>query len=272
MKRARAGRFALAAAGALVLALTAPAVEASQGTGIPTFKEFKASTFQDVDGQYIVNGDEPVAGTGALRSYYDGMVGVAQKINQAGLIVNTVRGNDDRWGRAKAGNLTYCVSNKFGNRKAAVGRAAARGAALWENASSVIDFVRVRGADGSCNTRNNKVVFSIEPTRSQAFIARAFFPSSPDSRRNVKVNPGSLLNTPMWPPGNIIGHELGHTLGFRHEHTRPESGACFENLSWRPLTPYDSASIMHYPQCNGTSTDLGFTDTDAEGVVALYGR
>ena len=36
--------------------------------------------FRDVDGQYIVNGDEPVAGTGALKSYYEGMVGTARKI------------------------------------------------------------------------------------------------------------------------------------------------------------------------------------------------
>ncbi|HEU5454128.1 MAG TPA: hypothetical protein VFU85_00430 [Nocardioides sp.] len=273
MKRTRVGLFALAATGSLVLALTAPAVEAAQGTGIPTFEEFQASTFRDVDGQYIVNGDEPLAGTDALRSYYQGMVGTAPtKINPAGLVVNTVRGADDKWSRAKVGRLTYCVSNKFGSRKAAVVRAATQGAALWERASSAVDYVRVSSAEANCTTRNTRVVFSIEPTRSQAFIARAFFPSSPDVRRNIKVNPVSLLTTPDWPPGNILGHELGHTLGFRHEHTRPEAGVlCFENLSWRPLTDYDSASIMHYPQCNGTSLDLSFTATDAEGVQALYG-
>ena len=273
MKRTRVGAIALAATGALVLALTAPAVDAAPGTGIPTFKEFQASTFRDVDGQYIVNGDEPVAGDRALKSFYEGMVGTAPaKINPAGLVVNTVRGADDTWSTAKVGHLTYCVSNKFGSRKAAVVRAAAQGTALWERASSAVDYVRVASADANCTTRNNQVVFSIEPTRSQAFIARAFFPSSPDARRNILVNPVSLLTTPDWPPGNILGHELGHTLGFRHEHTRPEAGGfCFEDLNWRPLTPYDSASIMHYPQCNGTSLDLSFTASDARGAQALYG-
>jgi hypothetical protein len=185
--------------------------------------------------------------------------------------VNTVRGEDDRWSQAKVGNLTYCVSDKFGNRKRAVARAAARGAALWENASSAVDFVRVSSADANCTVQNNAVVFPVQPTKTTQFIARAFFPSSPDRRRNILVNAVSLLNTPDWPPGHILGHELGHTLGFRHEHTRPEAGVCFEDLNWRPLTDYDSSSIMHYPQCNGTSLNLGFTATDAEGVVALYG-
>ena len=274
MNRSRAARFALAATGsmALALALAAPSVQAAQGSPVPTFQEFKASTFRDVDRQYIVNGDEPVAGTGALKSYYEGMVGPAQKILDNGLVVNTVGGQDDRWSLAQVGNLTYCVSDGFGNQKTAVAAATARGAALWERASTAIDYVRVRSAEANCTTRNNQVVFSVEPTRTQAFIARAFFPSSNDQRRNIKVNPVSLLNTPDWSPSNIMGHELGHTLGFRHEHTRPEAGICFENNNWRPLTDYDSASIMHYPQCNGTSTDLSFTETDGEGVVELYGE
>jgi hypothetical protein len=273
MNRTRVVRLALAATGSLAvaMALAAPSVQAAQGTGVPTFQEFKASTYRDLDGQYIVNGDEPVAGYGALESYYQSMVGPVGKTLANGLIVNTVAGEDDRWSQAKVGDLTYCVSNEFGNRKAAVVKAAAKGTALWEKASSAIDFIRVKSAEANCTVRNNAVIFPVQPTKATQFIARAFFPSSPDARRNILVNPVSLLNTPDWPPGNILGHELGHTLGFRHEHTRPEAGVCFENLNWRPLTDYDSASIMHYPQCNGTSLDLSFTATDGEGVVELYG-
>jgi hypothetical protein len=86
----------------------------------------------------------------------------------------------------------------------------------------------------------------------------------------VLVDTSSFGNV-GWPLENILAHELGHVLGFRHEHTRPEAGACFENNNWRPLTPYDSSSIMHYPQCNGASNNLNWSARDTQGATALYG-
>ena len=89
------------------------------------------------------------------------------------------------------------------------------------------------------------------------------------SQRNVLID-GTAFNT-TWTLTNILTHELGHTLGFRHEHTRPEAGTCFEDNNWRALTTYDSASTMHYPQCNGTSQDLSMTTRDRQGAASLYG-
>ena len=83
-------------------------------------------------------------------------------------------------------------------------------------------------------------------------------------------------NTAFTQTGNptmtgILRHELGHTLGFRHEHTRPEAGTCFEDNNWRALTTYDSASVMHYPQCNGTGDwTLTLTTRDAQGAASVY--
>ena len=269
MKRIRLGAIALGSVAALGLGLAAPSVAAPEtGTTVPTYQEFKASTLYDVDKQYIVNGDEPVGTNADLRAFYDRLVGADTPTN--GLIVNTVGGADDKWSATQALNLTYCVSNKFGTAKANIVNAMNQGAALWEGATSKVNFTYVPAQDASCTTRNNNVLFSVEPVQTSQYIARAFFPSTPKRSRNVLVD-DSIWTSGSWTPSNILGHELGHTLGFRHEHTRPEAGTCFEDNNWRPLTPYDSSSIMHYPQCNGGSENLQFQASDAAGVRSLYG-
>lgn len=269
MQRSRLGALALGTSALLGAALASPAVAATDSE-IPTFTQFHASAYQDADRQYIVNGDEPIANTGDLKAYYDRMVGGSEKAIEDGLVVNTVGGVDDKWSTAQVGNLTYCVSTKFGSRYTDIVNAMTSGAGLWEAASSKIDFVYVPSQDASCNTRNNNVVFSVEPVQTSQYIARSFFPSSPKRSRNVLVD-DSIWSSGSWTPSNILGHELGHTLGFRHEHTRPEAGTCFEDNNWRPLTPYDSSSIMHYPQCNGSSSTLSMSATDRAGAASLYG-
>lgn len=269
--KSRALTVAVATTFALGAAISTATAAPLEGD-VPTFREFANSTFQDEDLQYIVNGDEPALQTGDLRQFYDSMVAGPRHVDEDSLIINRVNGQDDRWSQAQVGNLTYCVSTKFGTDYTRVVNAMNQGVALWEGASSAINYVHVTSQDGNCNVRNSSVVFSVEPTKTQQYIARAFFPSYPKSSRNILVNAASLYNSGSWTPGNIMGHELGHTLGFRHEHTRPEAGTCFEDNNWRALTPYDSASIMHYPQCNGTSDDLSMTSADRAGVQAVYGN
>lgn len=271
MNRSRIAKISAAVAGLGLAVVGAATAGAAKGDGaVPTYQEFAASTYQDFDGQYIVNGDEPISSNGGLRQFYDQMTATAKRVDEEGLVVNTVNGRDDKWSAAQVGNLTYCVSTKFGSDHARMVAAFAAGAAMWENASSAVDFVHVPAQDGACSTRNSSVLFSVEPVNTSQYIARAFFPSTPKRQRNVLVD-NSIWSSGNWEPADIIAHELGHTLGFRHEHTRPEAGTCFEDNNWRPLTPYDAASIMHYPQCNGSSDDLEFQASDAAGVRALYG-
>jgi hypothetical protein len=263
-------RKASLAASAVVAAVALSAASGAFATAeeTPTFQEFSASTFQDTDGQFIVNGDEVAGTTGDLRQFYDVMVKTPKHVPEDGLIINTVRGVDDRWSASQAMNLTYCVSTTFGANHSKVVSAMAGGAALWEGASSKVNFVYVSSQDGNCTTRNKSVLFSVSPVSTTQYIARAFFPSS--RTKNILID-DSIWTSGSWTPTDILGHELGHTLGFRHEHTRPESGTCFEDNNWRPLTPYDSVSIMHYPQCNGGSANLSFSSYDAIGVRAVYG-
>ena len=283
MRVTRRGQVILAATALAVAGLAvSPATASSSDNGggstsaetprpaPPTWAEFKASTFRDVDGVYIVNGDEPVGNVAKLRAYYEAMMDAADQNGGSNqLVVNTVGGFDDVWSASQVGNLTYCVSDDFGSLKSTIVAAMDGGAALWEGASSAVDFIYDSSQDSNCTTTNDAVLFPVEPIETSEYIARAFFPSSPDFEMNVLVD--DSITSSGWPPANIMGHELGHTLGFRHEHTRPEAGVCFEDNNWRPLTPYDSDSIMHYPQCNGTSSDLGFSPLDGQGVAALYG-
>ena len=279
MRVTRPGQVFLAAIALAVSGLAfTPATASSSDTGQssatrdtpPTWQEFKAETYRDVDGQWIVNGDEAIPTVAKLHAYYDKMMAKSdQDGGSSSLVVNQSGGGDDVWSFGQVANMTYCVSNAFGSEHQTVVDAMAGGAALWESASSAIDFIYDPSQDANCTTSNDAVLFSVEPVVTSEYIARAFFPSTPDFERNILV--ADSLTTSGWPPSNILGHELGHTLGFRHEHTRPEAGACFEDNNWRPLTPYDSASIMHYPQCNGTSSDLSFSYYDGEGARAIYG-
>ena len=66
MKHVRSLLVAVAAAGLLPCLGAAP-VQARVDGPVPTFKQFKAATFRDADGQFIVNGDEPVANKRAAQ-------------------------------------------------------------------------------------------------------------------------------------------------------------------------------------------------------------
>lgn len=230
-----------------------------------SFEEFRASTYQEdwSGGHYIVDGDTPIADEKKLYEFWEGL-------QQGALVVGRVGNNDDRWSDAQKVNLTYCVSDNFGANKSRVVQALQRATDQgWETMAN-INFVYLSQHDGNCTASNNGVLFDVRQVSGQPYLARAFFPSGSRPSREVLVDTSSFGNV-GWPLENILGHELGHVLGFRHEHTRPEAGTCFEDNRWRPLTSYDAASIMHYPQCNGSSNDLDWTTRDAEGIASLYG-
>ncbi|MDB4968918.1 MAG: Peptidase [Myxococcales bacterium] len=242
----------------------------------PTWEEFMAQvTIEPETGVFIVNGDEMIESEAELAVFYNGMVaqwaGASVGETSDALIVNRVGSRDDKWSSTTAANLTYCVSqSSFGSRYNTVVNAMNSAAAAWEGTARV-NFVHRSDQDGNCTASNGNVMFDVRQTSTTSYLARSFFPSTGRSSRNVLISTSSFGNISPYSLAGVLRHELGHTIGFRHEHTRPEAGTCFEDNSWRALTSYDSASVMHYPQCNGSNRgDLVLTSRDKTGARSLY--
>jgi serralysin len=267
----------------MIATATVLGLAACSSTPDPTvlsYEEFKAQAYHDAETDtYVVNGDELVENEQAMREVYNGYLQTVSDVSDAeaglavieqGLAVNRVGSRDDKWSATAAANITYCISqSSFGSRFTAVNNAMNSATAAWE-ATARVNFVHATASDANC-TRTTGVVFNVRQVSGGGFLARAFFPSSSRAAREVLIDSSAFGNTAPYTLAGILRHELGHTLGFRHEHTRPEARTCFENSAWRALTTYDAASVMHYPQCNGTNRgDLVLTSRDQSGARALY--
>lgn len=253
-----------------------------------TWDEFQAMAEQDpINGNYYYDGDQPAQDLDGLREAYDEYLtdfdaGQAITASDPGdeqaLIVNLANGTSDRW--ADGTTVTYCFHKRsFGSRYNQVVADVAAALSAWEATGARVHYTHVASEDGNgCNNRNSRVTFNVRQTNSQQYYAAAFFPSYGRTNRELLVSAMAYGNISPWTLRGILRHELGHSLGFRHEHIRPENtsrqATCStENTNWAALTPYDSASVMHYPHngCAGTNTgDLDITALDAEGARSLY--
>lgn len=232
-----------------------------------SFAEFKKQTYRETfeGGLYIVDSDIPVATDEELYEFYLGL-----HSPDGALTLNTSRGVDNPLNKYDLAFLRYCVSNEFGARKAAAVEAMRQATDLgWEKYGKV-NFVYVPSEDGNCVSTNSSLLFAVRPVSGQRYLARAFFPNSAPADSNILIDTAAF--TDSTPLKNILTHEVGHVLGFRHEHTRHEAGTnCLEDYNWRAITTYDSASVMHYPQCGGTGTPLTLSERDKAGVAKVYG-
>lgn len=230
-----------------------------------SFEEFLEVTYKEPNGVWIADGDTPFESMEALREFYE------QMVQPGALAIMTSGGADVKWSDQQKLNITYCVSTTFGARHSEVVSAMASATGAWEAAANV-KFVYQSQYDGACDGNQTAVVFDVRPVNSGQYLARAFFPNTSRKNRNVLVDDSAFNYGNSPSVTGVLRHELGHTLGFRHEHTRPEAGVCFEDNNWRALTPYDSDSVMHYPQCNGTGNwSLTLTTNDKSGASSVYG-
>jgi hypothetical protein len=234
-----------------------------------SWEEFRAAVHRESfeHGVFIVDGDIPISDETELRTYYD--THVAQ-LNQA-LTVKNVLGADILWREGNRFNLTYCISNGFGARKATVVSEMQAATQSW-SARIGVGFRYVPEEDFRCDAQNTNVLFDVSPSGDWNYFARAFFPDdSRPTRRLLITNEAFTTTAGGRDFQGILRHELGHALGFRHEHIW---WACTgESTSdARQVTTYDEFSVMHYPQCRTVNAG-GYrqTETDYRGAISLYG-
>lgn len=146
--------------------------------------------------------------------------------------------------------------------------------AAWENACGV-RFEHRQELDEIPGTGKEGCVFTVrELDAGGEFIAAAFFPNDPISRRRVVIDPSYYAASLTFDRVGVLRHELGHALGFRHEHIKSGAPAVcpdeplFNTIS---LSDYDPKSVMHY-FCGGVgSRELALSERDIASARLVYG-
>lgn len=215
---------------------------------------------------FIVEGDLLMTTEEAL-AYLVARASSEVRVTSTELIVNRVAGEDDYYSGAASRLLTYFIeTDGFTPAEVQIVVGALEAAtADWQNACPEcgISFVRA--------TSPNNVNFKVRRWDVQgAYIAASFFPHNSDERRYLNIDPSFF--TTSFDKAGVFRHELGHVLGYRHEHIRGVPGCFTEDNQWRPLTEYDPHSVMHYFCGGGGSMLLKLTSVDITGHKALYGK
>lgn len=242
---------------------------------------------------YLVEGDMPMTEKQVrvyLRSKSTAPVIAGQDNSE--LIVNTVAGKPTFWDKPEKRTLKYAVMRASFRDQAKydlVLKDLADSTNEWIAAcpGCGIKFVHVVGFDKLADPlayiphlENDDIRFVViysdvtAADPANAYIARAFFPDAAAHLRSVILDASYFDQDGKKAPFTRVGvlrHELGHVLGYRHEHIRGEAGCWLEGGTWKPLTPYDGKSVMHYP-CGAAAArgDLVLSELDKVGHRKQY--
>lgn len=235
-------------------------------------------TYWRVEGDLLLDEAE-------LRRYAAGQVRLRQaraagRIGDQPLVAIATEedGRMIRWAPGK--DLVYCVLRRTfavggGDGHQLVVESMRQATSDWEQTCGV-RFVHRRSADDSDATRPDGVVFTVQEQDTQGtVIASAFFPNDPPEKREVWIDPSFYEQANGgYDPIGVLRHELGHVLGFRHEHIRSDAPpGCPDEQTYGTidLSKYDPRSVMHY-FCGGVgSHKLEISQLDREGAQKAYG-
>lgn len=237
--------------------------------------EIDNELFYVAEGDLLLDEDEL-----AIYAMEQETINQARKINHFKLGNNSNRLlgiiNNQKVVRWKPGLvLTYCVLRRsFDNQQhyTLVCENMKKATEDWESTCGV-HFQHLHTYDNATTNRPTEVMFPVRGIDSQGlFIASAFFPTYPKYRWRILIDDSYFKST--FDKVGVLRHELGHVLGFRHEHIK--SGAPAEcpnesNDNTFDITPYDPKSVMHYFCGDVGSKGLEISDIDRTGAQAIYG-
>ncbi|MEQ1808666.1 MAG: matrixin family metalloprotease [Terricaulis sp.] len=218
---------------------------------------------EKADAARVAGGDASFAGLGSEK------LGLMKHA----LIAITQGGKIVRWAPGQV--LSYRVVQKSFPSKPQydeVVAAMSEATSAWE-ATCGVEFEHRSDLDANDGVRPDGALFAVRHIDANgAFIASAFFPNEPSDRRRVLIDP-SYFGSGFDSVG-VLRHEMGHVLGFRHEHIHSSAPPACEgedDFDVKYLTQYDPSSVMHY-FCGGVgSKELKITPVDREGAQQVYG-
>lgn len=228
----------------------------------------------------VVEGDIGLTESGVLP-YAARRIEIAEALEtdkdaeKQGLLGIERDGRTLRWRPGK--KLTYAVWRPSFTTDAeyrAVVDGMASASAGWQSLCGIV-FEHVEAKDTDNNLQLGDVTFPVlRQEGGGTTVAMAFFPDEPLDRRVVWAFDAFFEPSGPFSPIGVMRHELGHTLGFRHEHIRPEAPDFFAPEDMEhviELTGYDAKSVMHYLGQGVGDPQLRFTDSDRTGARLVYG-
>jgi hypothetical protein len=262
------------------------------------------------DAAYIVDGDILVSDHQRLAAlYFRSQTQASVSATDSGahvatqpfeLNINLTREKRwDRWSESEQRRLSYCVSQRFEKYGPTVHGdvlQAMRAATAEWGAAADVAFIHVASRDADCHPpadTERGVFFSVEPNEELNAVALAFFPSDPRAFRKLNVNWREWLAAQRAAGSHgfdrqlsgLLLHELGHVLGFRHEHLfhpgwdnehdRDGHGIAKRGEHWVPLggDREDAYSVMHYRDkaLHPNMADYSLTACDRYCARLVYG-
>lgn len=243
-----------------------------------SFEDFMATevTYDETSGHYVVEGDIVMIERADVERYW------AENLQPGALtVLKLSSGARNVWSEAAKLDISYCIDkNSFSASQYADVKVAMRAAAAaWER-HAMVKFIHKSDQDSDCannNSLNSNVKFEVHYQQyanddsTSTTIASMNFPSETITfERELMVHSGSWTSSTQTLTG-ILTHELGHGLGFPHEHEWSLCGT-ESTANYEALTDMDIESAMFYRwKCGATVRDYYVSNSDARGVALVYG-